>query len=339
LTTSCTHALELAMMSLGIGPGDEVILPSFTFTSTANVIVRQGAVPVFVDIDPHTYNIDPECVEAAVTPRTKAIIPVHYAGQGCDMEAIDAIAKRHGLVVVEDAAQGVGASWNGRALGTIGDIGCYSFHSTKNVTCGEGGALLTNDDALAHKAEMIREKGTNRAAFLRGEIDKYSWVSLGSSFVLADALAGFLRVQLERSSVLNAMRVRIWRRYYEGTADLEAAGLVRRPCVHPNATHNGHLFALLIADGRRDEVMDAMKSRGISCTFHYVPLHSSPFMREYFGGNTPHLPVTDVVSGSLLRLPLFAHLSDEDVDYVLEHLHEVVGGYDAAYSLGLPFMK
>jgi len=339
LTTSCTHALELAMMTLDIKPVDEVILPSFTFASTANVVVRQGAVPVFVDIDPDTYNLDPSLVEAAITRRTKVILPVHYAGQGCDMDAINRIAKDHRLYVIEDAAQGVGACWDGRALGTIGDIGCYSLHATKNVTCGEGGAFLTNDDALARRAEVIREKGTNRAAFLRGEIDKYSWVGLGSSFVLTDILAGFLRVQLERSGALNALRLRLWKRYYDSTADLEAAGLVKRPSIHPKAIHNGHLFALLIEDGRRNEIIDAMKSRGVRCTFHYVPLHSSPFMREYFGATIPHLPVTDRVSNSLLRLPLFAHLTEDDADYVLDRLHEAFDGDGGQIAFGLRPIK
>lgn len=325
LTTSCTHALELAMMTLELREGDEVILPSFTFTSTANVIMRQGAKPVFVDIDPKTYNLDPNLIEAAITPRTRCILPVHYAAQGCQMEVINEIAARHNLRVIEDAAQGVGAYWNGRALGTLGDMGCYSFHSTKNVTCGEGGALLTNDTTLARKAEIIREKGTNRAAFLRGEVDKYTWVELGSSFVLTDMLAAFLKVQLERTEELNAKRRAIWQRYYEGTAELERAGLVKRPYMDQRAKHNGHIFALLINDGRRNEVMAEMKKRGISCVFHYVPLHNSPFMTRYYGGDVPYLPVTDQVSDSLLRLPLYAHLSESEVDHVLEQLGEVLG--------------
>ncbi|MEI7555482.1 dTDP-4-amino-4,6-dideoxygalactose transaminase [Candidatus Chlorohelix sp.] len=323
LTTSCTHALELAMMTLDLKPGDEVILPSFTFTSTANVIIRQGAVPVFVDIDSDTFNMDASKIEAAITPNTRIIMPVHYAGQGCDMDAIMDIAKRHNLYVVEDAAQGVGASWNGQPLGTIGDIGCLSFHATKNISCGEGGAFLTNNTKLAHKAEIIREKGTNRAAFLRGEVDKYTWVSLGSSFVLTDMLAALLKVQLERTSELNENRIDIWNTYYSGTAELEAKGLVKRPVFHSNATNNGHIFALLINNGRRDEIMAAMKKRGISCTFHYVPLHSSPFMVDYFNGNVENLPITDKVSNSLLRLPIFAHLSTQDVEYILSQLHEV----------------
>ncbi|MEI6042763.1 MAG: dTDP-4-amino-4,6-dideoxygalactose transaminase [Chloroflexota bacterium] len=324
LTTSCTHALELAMMTLELEVGDEVILPSFTFTSTANVIIRQGARPVFVDIDPDTFNLDPNLLEAAITPKTRCILPVHYAGQGCNMDAINTIARQHNLLVVEDAAQGVGTSWNGIALGSLGDMGCYSFHASKNITCGEGGALLTNNTPLARKAEIIREKGTNRAAFLRGEVDKYTWVDVGSSFVLTDMLAALLKVQLERMEELNSKRLAIWKTYYEGTAGLEQAGLVKRPYFHPKATNNGHIFALLINNGRRDEVLTQMKRRGISCTFHYVPLHSSPFMVRYFEGKVTSLPVTDYVSDSLLRLPLFAHLSQEECQYILTQLYEVL---------------
>ena len=324
LTTSCTHALELAMMTLELGPGDEVILPSFTFTSTANVIIRQGGRPVFVDLDATTFNLDPNLIEAAITPRTRCILPVHYAGQSCDMDAITQLAARYNLRVIEDAAQGVGATWNGKALGTLGDMGCFSFHSTKNVTCGEGGALLTNDKTLAHRAEIIREKGTNRAAFMRGEVDKYTWVELGSSFVLTDLLAAFLKVQLERTQELTSKRLALWKMYYEGTADLERAGLVQRPYFHPKASNNGHVFALLIKNGRRDEVMQQMRERGANCVIHYVPLHSSPFMVRYGEGNIPSLPVTDQVSNSLMRLPLFAHLSENDCEYVLAQLHDIL---------------
>jgi dTDP-4-amino-4,6-dideoxygalactose transaminase len=324
LTTSCTHALELAMMTLDLKAGDEVILPSFTFTSTANVIVRQGAKPVFVDIDPHTWNIDPTAIEAAITPRTRCILPVHYAGQGCDMDTIRALAARHNLYVVEDAAQSLGAAWDGAPLGTVSDIGCFSFHATKNVTCGEGGAFTTNNTTLAHRAEIIREKGTNRSAFLRGEVDKYTWVELGSSFVLTDMLAAFLKVQLERTAELNSKRLAIWQTYYAGTADLEARGLVQRPVFHPKATNNGHIFAVLVNNDHRTWVMRKMKERGISCTFHYQPLHSSACMRKFFGETPAALPVTDHVANSLMRLPLFAHLSLEQAHYVLESLHEVM---------------
>jgi dTDP-4-amino-4,6-dideoxygalactose transaminase len=324
LTTSCTHALELAMLTLEIAPGDEVILPSFTFTSTANAIMRQGARPVFVDIDPDTYNLDPNLLEAVITPRTRCIIPVHYAGQGCDMVAINAIATRHNIAVVEDAAQAVGAYYQNKPLGTLGDMGCFSFHATKNITCGEGGALLTNNTTLAHKAEIIREKGTNRSAFLRGEVDKYTWVDIGSSFVLTDLLASFLRVQLTRTEELTSQRLAIWEAYYAGTADLEQQGLVKRPVFRSGAQGNGHIFALLIQNGKRDEVIARMRARGISCPFHYVPLHSSPFMLKYSEGQVVSLPNTDLISSTLIRLPLYAHLSLDDVQYVLEALHQVM---------------
>ncbi len=324
LTTSCTHALELAMLTLELGPGDEVILPSFTFTSTANAIMRQGARPVFADIEPATFNLDPNKLEALITPHTRAIIPVHYAGQGCEMETINAIAERYNIAVVEDAAQGVGATWNGKPLGTISDMGCFSFHATKNITCGEGGAFLTNNTKLAHKAEIIREKGTNRAAFLRGEVDKYTWVDIGSSFVLTDMLAAFLKAQLKRTTELTAKRVAIWNNYYEGTVDLEQAGMIKRPYFRPEASNNGHIFALLINNGKRDEVMRGLKARGVTAVFHYVPLHSSPFMVKYYEGQTPSLPATDMVSDSLLRLPLYAHMTEQDCHYVLAQLHDVI---------------
>lgn len=324
LTTNCTHALEMAMMSFDLKPGDEVILPSFTFSSTANVIIRQGATPVFVDIDPHTFNIDPNAIEKAITPKTRCILPVHYAGQGCDMTSIMAIAEQHKLYVLEDAALGVGAFWDGKPLGTIGDIGCFSFHSTKNIVCGEGGAFITNNTELARRAEIIREKGTNRAAFFRGHVDKYTWVDLGSSFVLSDLLAAFLTVQLKRTEELNSKRRAIWYKYYDATADLEAAGLIQRPIFHSKASNNASIFAILIKNGRRNEVMEQLNKRSIGSTFHYVPLHSSPYMRDYFGGKIPSLPVTDMVSTSLLRLPLFAHLSTADVDYVITNLIEIV---------------
>jgi len=324
LTTSCTHALELAMLTLELGPGDEVILPSFTFSSTANAIMRQGARPVFADIDPATFNLDPHKLEELITPRTRCIIPVHYAGQGCEMETINAIAARYNISVVEDAAQGVGATWNGKPLGTIGDMGCFSFHATKNITCGEGGALLTNDSKLAHKAEIIREKGTNRSAFLRGEVDKYTWVDVGSSFVLTDMLAAFLKVQLERTAELNTKRLAIWNSYYDGTAALEQAGFIKRPYFRPEASNNGHIFGLLINNGKRDEVMRGLKARGVTAVFHYVPLHSSPYMVKYYEGQTPSLPATDMVSDSLLRLPLYAHMTEQDCQYVLAQLHDVI---------------
>ncbi|MDX1931416.1 MAG: dTDP-4-amino-4,6-dideoxygalactose transaminase [Capsulimonadales bacterium] len=326
LTSSCTHALEIALMAMDLKPDDEIILPSFTFTSTANVVLRQGARPVFVDIDPRTFNIDPEKIREALTPRTRCLLPVHYAGQGCDMDEILRIARENGLYVLEDAAQAVGATWNDQPLGTFGDVGCFSFHATKNIVCGEGGAFLTRNDALARKAEIIREKGTNRAAFLRGEVDKYTWIGLGNSFILPDPLAALLKVQLERMEEINGARLTIWNRYFAGTRHLEEYGLVRRPYFHPKASNNAHIFGLLIENGRRDEVLARMRKWGVEATFHYVPLHSSPYMQEYFGDAVPHLPITDHVSASLLRLPLSANMTEEDTDYVLEALHAALLG-------------
>jgi dTDP-4-amino-4,6-dideoxygalactose transaminase len=324
LTTSCTHALELSLMTLDIKPGDEVILPSYTFTSTANVIMRQGAKPVFLDIEADTFNLDPNLLEAAITPRTRCIMPVHYAGQGCNMDTINDIAARYNIPVVEDAAQGVGAFWKGQALGTLGDIGCYSFHSTKNVTCGEGGAFLTNNTELARRAEIIREKGTNRSAFLRGEVDKYTWVEIGSSFVITDLLAAMLKVQLGRLEELNRRRQEIWQTYFEGLSDLEKAGYIQRPYFRPEAKGNGHNFALLVNHGKRDEVIDGMRRFRISTPFHYVPLHSSPFMVKYLDGVVSELPVTERVGQSLIRLPLYGHMSDEAVGRVLDAFHQII---------------
>lgn len=325
LTTSCTHALELAMMALDFKPGDEVIVPSFTFTSTANVIMRQGATPVFIDIDPDTFNLDVKMLESLITPKTRCILPVHYAGQGCDMDTINEIATRHNIAVVEDAAQAIGAYWDGKPLGTLSDIGCFSFHATKNVTSGgEGGAFVTNNTELAHRAEIIREKGTNRSAFMRGDVQKYVWVGLGSSYVMSDMLAVFLKVQLERVEELNNKRRAIWDIYHAGTADLEEKGLIKRQQWHPKASNNAHIFAMLIENDRRSEVMTRLKERGINCTFHYQALHSSPYMVEYFNGKVADLPVTDRVANTLMRLPMFAHLTTEDAHHIVNSLNEVL---------------
>jgi dTDP-4-amino-4,6-dideoxygalactose transaminase len=323
LTTSCTHAMELGMLALGIEPGEEVILPSFTFTSTANVIMRENAVPVFVDIDPDTYNIDPAEIEAAITPRTRCILVMHYAGQGCDMAAINAIARKHNIPVMEDAAQCIGANWAGKPLGTLSDIGAFRFHVTKNITAGgEGGAFVTDNTEIAHRAEIIREKGTNRSAFLRGEVDKYTWVAVGSSFVLSDMLAAFLKAQLARLDEINQKRLAIWQHYYSGTRELEQKGLVKRPVMRPQADHNAHIFALLIHHNKRDRVIAKMRERGIATPFHYQALHNSPFIRQRFGV-ARELPVTDLVANTLMRLPLYAHLSESDVDYILHNLYQV----------------
>jgi dTDP-4-amino-4,6-dideoxygalactose transaminase len=324
LTTSCSHALELAMMALDIGPGDEVILPSFAFVTAATSVVRQGARPVFAEILESTFNLDPDDVARRITPRTRAIIPVHYAGHGCRMNELMALARRHGLWVVEDAAQAIGASYDGRPLGTIGHIGCYSFHVTKNVIAGEGGAFLTDDDAIARRAEIIREKGTNRSAFLRGEVDKYTWVDIGSSFVPSDLLAALLGAQLTRLGEITRRRVELWWQYHNGLADLEAVGLVIRPHLDPKAEINGHIYALRVAPDIRDRVVDALKARGIGATFHFVPLHSSPYGQKMLGYRPDDLPITERVALSLIRLPLHTQLTSSDVDFILEQLEQVL---------------
>ena len=321
LTTSGTHALELALLALGVGPGREVICPSFTFVSSANAVLRVGARPVFAEIEEATLGLDPTDVERRVTPRTAAILPVHYAGVAPDMAALLDLARRRGLLVVEDAAQGLAASWRGRALGTLGDAGCLSFHETKNVTCGEGGALVVADPEIARRAEIAREKGTNRAAFFRGEVDKYTWVAEGSSYVLSDLLAAVLMAQLEKLDAIQAKRASVVERYRRGLAKWAAERGVRLPKDLPDRTPNHHIFHLLYPDGRRrDEALIALRARGVSATFHYVPLHSAPHARAI--GVAVDLPVTDRVAASLLRLPLHPLLSDEDVERVVAAVQE-----------------
>ena len=309
LTTSCTHALEMAMLALDIEPGDEVIMPSFTFVSTANAVVLRGGVPVFAEIRPETLNLDPEDVARRVTPRTKAVVPVHYAGVACDMGALNDLAGRYDLYVVEDAAQGVDAYYEGRALGTLGDIGCYSFHDTKNITSGEGGAFLTGDPALAQRAEIIREKGTNRSAFYRGEVDKYSWVDEGSSYIQSDILAALLEVQLEKRDEIREKRRVVWEAYYEALSPLAEAGRVVLPVIPGNRTSNYHLFYFRTRSAaERDQMLGLLKERGVQATFHYVPLHSSPYGRDVLGWEGD-LPVTQHCSETLVRLPLYPQLS------------------------------
>lgn len=326
LTTSCSHAMEMAAMALRLGPGDEVIMASFTFVTTASSVVREGARPVFVDIDEATFNIDPAQIEAHITSRTRAIVPVHYAGQGCAMEEIMDIARRHDLYVIEDAAQGLGARYNEHYLGTIGHVGCFSFHVTKNVICGEGGAFVTNEDAIAERAEIIREKGTNRSKFLRGEVDKYTWVDLGSSFVPSDLLSAIALAQLNKMDEIHQMRQAVWERYQEGLRELEQRGEIILPRVSPKADMNWHIYAFRMADAkRRDDVLDELKRRRISATFHYVPLHSSPYARERWGYRPEDLPITERVAASLVRLPIYPELNREDQDYIIESLYDVLG--------------
>jgi len=311
LTHSCTAALEMAAILANIQPGDEVIMPSYTFVSTANAFVLRGGVPVFVDIRPDTLNIDERLIEAAITPRTKAIVPVHYAGVACEMNTIMDIARRHGLLVIEDAAQGVMATYKGRALGSIGDLGCYSFHETKNILSGEGGALLINNPAFVERAEMIREKGTNRSKFFRGQVDKYTWVDIGSSYLPGEIIAAFLWAQLEDAEKITAKRLTIWQQYHAAFASLEASGRLRRPIIPEGCEHNAHMYYLLMRDlADRTDFIAAMKEQGVNCVFHYVPLHSSPYGKEV-ARVSGELLVTDELSDRLVRLPMWVGVEQE----------------------------
>jgi dTDP-4-amino-4,6-dideoxygalactose transaminase len=316
LTTSCTHALELALLALGVGAGDEVIVPSFTFVSTANAVLRVGARPVFADVEEETLGLDPADAERKLTPQTAALIAVHYAGIAARMGGLLDLASRRRLKVVEDAAQGFDASWSGRPLATIGDAGCLSFHETKNITCGEGGALVVRDEEVARRAEIIREKGTNRSAFLRGEIDKYTWIAEGSSYVLSDVLAAILDAQLDKADEIARRRAGVAARYRAGLGDWAATQGVRLPPQLPDRSTNNHAFYLLYPSPKaRDRAIKTLRESGILATFHYVPLHSSPQGRAF--GSSP-LPVTDRVASTLLRLPVHPLLSEADVDRVID---------------------
>lgn len=317
LTQSCTSALEMAALLSGVGPGDEVIMPSFTFVSTANAFVLRGATPVFVDITPDTLNVDPEQLSLALTARTRAILPVHYAGRACEMEAIGSFARANGLSVIEDAAQGLGSLYRGRALGSIGDAAALSFHETKNVIAGEGGALLITRPDWITRAEILWEKGTNRAAFHRGEVDKYTWVDVGSSFLPSEITAAFLSAQVDRMPAINAERMRVWRVYHAAFADLEADGLLTLPKDGAEGQHNAHIFFLLYPTAARlDAALRHIRQAGVDAVRHYVPLHSSPAGRKYgrFVGTMMH---TDSVAGRLLRLPLWIGMSDEQIALVI----------------------
>lgn len=323
LTHSCTAALEMAALLLDIQPGDEIIMPSYTFVSTANAFVLRGGVPVFVDIREDTLNLDERLIEAAITPRTRAIVPVHYAGIACEMDTIMSIAKKHGLKVVEDAAQGVMSSYKGRALGSIGDIGAYSFHETKNVISGEGGALLINDPKMALRAEVIREKGTDRSRFFRGEVDKYTWQEVGSSFLPGELIAAFLWAQLEEADRITEERLDSWRRYHELLEPLEAKGVLHRPTVPEGCQHNAHMYYVLLASEiDRQKVLDEFKRNEILSVFHYVPLHSSPAGTRY-GRAHGELEVTVRQSERLIRLPLWVGLSAEQQRRVVDVLDNI----------------
>ena len=317
LVHSGTAALEMAALLIDCRPGDEIIMPSYTFVSTANAFVLRGGVPVFVDIRPDTQNIDETLIEAAITDRTRAICVVHYAGVACEMDAIMEIAERHRLYVIEDAAQGVGSCYRGRRLGSIGHLGCYSFHETKNVISGEGGALLVNDPSLMERAEIIREKGTNRARFFRGQVDKYTWVDVGSSYLPGEMTAAYLYAQLEHGQEINGERLKWWNMYHRALAPLEEQGVLRRPCVPEHCTHNAHMYYVLLRSmEERTRLINKLAEHGIKAVFHYIPLHSSPAGMR-FGRSAGAMPHTDRTSDTLLRLPLYYDLGEEGCREVL----------------------
>ena len=327
LTPSATQAMELYLVAAGIGPGDEVLMPSFAFVSQAGALLARGARPVFCEIDPTTLNLDPADAEARVTERTRAILPVHYAGIACDMDAIGALAARHGLAVLEDAAQAIGSTWRDRHLGTLGQAGILSFHATKNLVCGEGGALLTDDDELFRRAEIVQEKGTNRSAYLRGEIDKYTWVGPGGSYLLSDLLAALLGAQLERLEAVTARRISAWEAYHRGLEELEGEGLLRRPTVPDGCRHNGHIYAFRTRDARVQEaLLVGLRRRGIGASFHFQPLHASSYAVETLGTDPTALPHTLEAADTLVRLPLHDRLRRRHVDHVLRAVRELLRG-------------
>jgi dTDP-4-amino-4,6-dideoxygalactose transaminase len=324
LTHSCTAALEMAAILADLRPGDEVILPSYTFVSTANAFVLRGAVPVWCDIREDTLNMDETKIEALITKRTKAIVPVHYAGVGCEMDAIMAIAARHNLLVIEDAAQAVNATYKGRYLGTIGNLGCYSFHETKNFISGEGGALVINDVRFVERAEIIREKGTNRSKFFRGQVDKYTWVDCGSSFLPSELVAAFLYAQLEESEKITEKRMDIWNAYYEGLKPLMKIGKLRLPVIPAHCAHNAHMFYIILPTAeKRDALMAALKEQGILSVFHYIPLHTAP-MGQNVQPAVPDLPVTEEIAPRLLRLPFFYELTQDQVVEICKKIAEAI---------------
>ena len=320
LTTSCTSALDLAAILADVKDGDEIILPSFTFSSTANAFLLRGARPVFVDCRRDTLNIDENLIEAAITARTRAIAPVHYAGVGCEMDAISKIAQRHRLTVIEDAAQGVNAKYKGKYLGTIGDIGAYSFHETKNFICGEGGAIVLNRPELVERAEIVREKGTNRSRFFRGEVDKYTWVDIGSSLLPSDILAAFLYAQLENMDIITNKRKEIYRHYEARLRPLADQGLVTLPIIPPECESNYHMFYIVLNSlDERTRLIEHLKAQSILAVFHYVPLHTSP-MGMAMGYHAGMLPVTEALSERLLRLPMYYEMLESEVDLVVDEI-------------------
>ena len=322
LTHSCTAALEMAAILCNIQAGDEFIVPSYTFVSTVNAFVLRGGVPIFVDIRPDTMNIDETKIEEAITPKTKAIVPVHYAGVGCEMDTIMDIARRHQLLVVEDAAQGVDATYQGRALGSIGDLGCFSFHETKNFISGEGGALVINNQDFLERAEIIREKGTNRSQFFRGMVDKYTWVDIGSSYLPSEVVAAFLYAQLEEAEKITAKRLELWNAYFRLLKPLEDAGFLRLPVIPDGCRHNAHMFYILLENLEiRTRLIEAMKAQDIHPVFHYVPLHNAPKGIEATGKKVS-LPVTEEYADRLLRLPMYYELTIEEVSRIVRVIQD-----------------
>ena len=322
LTTSCTHATELAAILADIKEGDEVIMPSYTFVSTANAFVLRGAKVVFVDIRPDTMNIDENLIEDAITDKTKAIVPVHYAGVACEMDTINEIAKKHNLIVIEDAAQGIMSTYKGKALGALSDYGCYSFHETKNFSMGEGGAILIKDEAKAEEAEIIREKGTNRAKFFRGQVDKYTWVEMGSSYLPSDMNAAYLYAQLEMADEITNDRLSSWNHYYKEFEELENKGRIQRPFIPENCTHNAHMFYLKTKDlEERTKLISFLKANEILSVFHYIPLHSAPAGAVYsrFNGEDKY---TTKESERLVRLPMYYGLKEDQVSYIIDKVKE-----------------
>lgn len=322
LTTSCSAALDISAILTEINAGDEVILPSYTFTSTANSFLMRGANLKFVDIREDTLNIDENKIEKAMTNKTKAVVLVHYAGISCEMKRILEIAKKYNILIIEDAAQAIESKYNNKYLGTIGDFGCYSFHETKNLTCGEGGAILINNSQFIEKAEIIREKGTNRSKFYRGEVDKYTWVDIGSSFLPSEILSAFLYAQLENSNIIIKKRINSWNYYYSAFEKLEKNGLLRRPIIPANCKHNGHLFYILLKDEKnRDDLISYLRQKGILAVFHYLPLHLS-YMGLKLGYGKGMLPKTEDLASRLLRLPLFYDITKDEQDYIFKNIYE-----------------
>lgn len=327
LTHSCTAALEISAILANLKLGDEVIMPSYTFVSTANAFVLQGAVPVFVDIRSDTLNIDEKLVETAITNKTRAIVAVHYAGVACEMNALQEIVKKYNLLLIEDAAQGLMASYQGQPLGSIGDLGCFSFHETKNITCGEGGALAVNCSEFMERAEIIREKGTNRSQFFRGQVDKYTWVDKGSSYLPGEVIAAFLYAQLEEAEKITQKRRELWSYYHSLLENLEKKGKIRRPIVPQGCHHNAHMYYILLNSlNTRTSLISFLKKDGINAVFHYIPLHSSPAGRKY-GRYVGEMTVTKHVSDTLLRLPLYPDLQKTDIERIIDRIEAFFRNY------------